>query len=94
MKKRYLYILIVVMIFSYLILPVSASAKTLKQFEDEMNTYINALQAKKNAVAKNEAEIAEIKRNISALQNKVNETEREIENLQVEIDERNKRTIK
>ncbi len=94
MKKRYLYILIVTIIFSYLVLPVSASAKTLKQFEDEMNTYINALQAKKNQVAKNEAEIAEIKRNISTLQNKVNEAEKEIENLQVEIDDSNKKIEK
>lgn len=82
-------LVIVSFLVSYTILPINASAKTIKEFEDEVNKYTAELQAKKDKLAKNEEEVAQIKAKISEIETQIKNAETEIENLQTKIEKSN-----
>lgn len=90
--KKIICLTIIVSIFASLIaLPMNANAKarTIKEFEEEVEKYTKELEAKKNQVATNEQEIAQIKKKIANIENQIKAAELEIINLQKEIDASN-----
>ena len=91
MNKRKLIstVLLPISLFSLLALPIETKAKTIKEFEAEVEKYTNQLQEKKNKIAKNDEEIAAIKQKISSIENQIEVAQNEIENLQQEIDKSN-----
>lgn len=91
MKKQKVIISIIVIsiLTSYLLLPIDASAKTIKEFEAEVSKYTAQLQEKKDKVAKNDAEVAEIKKKISSIEAQIKTTEEEIAKLEEEITKSN-----
>ncbi len=84
MKKCFVFFLIMLMI-----VPVSVSAKTLAEFQAEVDKYTNELKTKKNAVAKNDSEVAEIKKKIEVLQSEISKLKGEVNSLQAEVDKSN-----
>ena len=86
-KKKVLYILIAISI----LFPCTTHAKTIAEFEAEVNKYTAELKEKQNKIAKNDEEIAAVKKNIASIENQIVEAEKEIERLQNEIEESNKK---
>lgn len=91
MKKVMTSLIIISIFLSYFIIPIDASAKTLSEFEAEVNKYTAELQEKQNKIAKNDAEVAKITQRISEIQRQIKQTENDIATLQKEIDESNKK---
>lgn len=89
-KKIIANLLIGISLFSLIALPIETKAKTIKEFEAEVEKYTNQLQEKKNKIAKNDEEVAQIKKKISSIENQIKVTQQEIEQLQDEIDKSNK----
>ena len=87
--KKYLKILLVVIIASIMILPRNSYATTLKEYEDLVAKYTKELQEKEAKIAKGKEEIEQVKRNIASIESQINETEKEIEKLQEEIEKSN-----
>lgn len=88
-KKIICSIIIVSVFVSLFALPLNTKAKTIKEFEAEVEKYTNELESKKNALATNEAEIAQIHKEIAAIEKQVQAAEAEIVKLQEEIDASN-----
>lgn len=88
-KKIICILIIVLTLASLFTLPVGVSAKTISEFEQEVEKYTEELQNKKNQIETNEAEIAKIKQKISQIENQIKTAEKEIKKLQEEIDESN-----
>lgn len=61
MKKKINLLLVIVILVSFFALPMNTSAKTIAQFEAEVEKFTKELNAKKANLAKNDAEVAEIK---------------------------------
>ena len=89
MKKKYRS-LIILLLLSVLLIPLNTSAKTISEFEKEVEAYTQVLQSKKNAIAKNDAEVAEIKKKIKVIEGQIAQAERDMQKLQDEIDESNR----
>lgn len=70
---------------SIFLVPYPIEAKTIKEFENEVNKYTSELQAKKDKVAKNDAEVAEIKKRIANIEAQIKQAETDIANLEQEI---------
>ena len=90
MKKLLVGTSIILLLVSFIALPVDTSAKTIQEFEAEVSKYTQELETKKANLAKNEQEVAEIKKKISNIENQITEAEAEIERLQKEIEESEK----
>lgn len=90
MKKKIVLVLLIALLFgSILTLPIEVKAKTIKEFQSEVDKYTSELEAKKAKIATNDAEIAQIKAKIKEIEAKIAEAEAEINSLQEEIDECN-----
>ncbi|MDD6941822.1 MAG: hypothetical protein SOV80_01235, partial [Bacilli bacterium] len=81
--------IIIALLMTLVALPINTSAKTIKQFEDEVAKYTKELQAKKDNLAKNDAEIAQIRSKISSIEKQIATAEEEINSLQDEIEKSN-----
>ena len=81
--------LILLIVASYIIWPVSTNAKTIKEFEAEVEKFTQDLENKENQIAKNDAEVAEIERNIANIENQIMETQNEISSIEQEIEKSN-----
>ena len=92
MKHKRIVILatIVLSVVSFIALPVETNAKTLAQFEAEVEQYKQQLQAKKDQIALNDAEVAKIKKKINNIKAQIKQAEEEFIKLQEEIDESNR----
>lgn len=77
------------MVVSIFALPIETQAKTIKEFEAEVDKYTKQLQEKKNNLAKNDQEVAEIKRKIASIEKQIESAQQEIEALQIEINKSN-----
>ena len=86
-KKSKLLIIVLIGIVSFNALPLDTDAKTIQQFEQEVEKYTKELQEKKNNLAKNEQEVAEIMSQIAQTENEIKACQTEIERLQKEIEE-------
>ena len=94
MKKKILSIFTIMISISLIALPKDIDAKTITDFENEVAKYTADLQAKKDKVAKNDAEVAQIKKKISEIEAQIKTAEAEIEKLKQEIEESNKKIAK
>ena len=92
MKHKIIVILatIVLSVVSFIALPVETNAKTLAQFEAEVEQYKQQLQAKKDQIALNDAEVAKIQKKINNIKAQIKQAEEEFIKLQEEIDESNR----
>lgn len=82
-------ITIATLLSAFATLPLNVNAKTVKEFEEEVEKYTKELQEKKDNLAKNDAEVAEIRTKISKIEKQIEEAEAEINSLQEEIDKSN-----
>lgn len=90
MKKKKLFpILLIPLLIGSIILPIDTKAKTIKEFQAEVDKYTAQLEEKKAKIATNDAEIAQIKAKIAEIEKKISAAEDEINQLQIEIDESN-----
>ena len=78
------------MILIILFLPIFVSAKTISEFENEVNLYTKQLDEKKKAVALNSEQIEAIKVKISNIESSIAQATTDIENLKGEIEESSK----
>ncbi len=77
---------IILTIVSFVALPFDTRAKTVKEFEAEIEKYTNELETRKARIATNEAEITQIKARIAATEESIRKAEEEIAALQAEIE--------
>lgn len=76
----------IILLLSVLMIPISASATTLKEYEDQVAKYTAELENKKNQIAKNDQEIAQIQSTIKNIKQQINDCYNESVALQAEID--------
>ena len=86
-KKRIIYIFIIISV----LLPLNINAKTIAEFEAEVNKYTAELNEKKSKIVKNNQEIAAVRKNIANIESQIKDAENEIERLQEEIEESNRK---
>ena len=60
--------LILLLFVSFFALPLDTKAKTIQQFEEEVEKYTKQLQEKQDKIAKNDAEVAQIKTKIASIE--------------------------
>lgn len=82
--------LLTILIASLVVIPISSSAVTLKEYEDLVEKYTKELQEKDAKIARGKEEIAQVKKNIASIENQISEAEKEVERLQEEIEKSNK----
>ena len=81
---------VIIFLFVLLLLPIKVNAKTVADFEAEVDKYTKELQEKQAQVAKNDAEVKKVEQNIASIEKQITDTENEINRLTVEIDNNNK----
>lgn len=89
LKKILSLSLILLLVTSYIVIPVDTSAKTIKEFEAEVEKFTQDLEDKKNKIAQNDAEVAEIEANIANIEKQIEEIAAQTVTLQAEIDKSN-----
>ena len=75
------------------LIPYSVNAKTIKDFENEVNNFTKSLEEKEAKIAKNDQEVAEIKKNIASYEKQISDLETSMKSLEEEIDKGNKMVI-
>ena len=86
MKKKWIVLGMVVLLISYVALPKDIEAKTIQQFEEEVERYTRELEEKQANLVRNDEEIAAITKKIHGIEAQIKEAEDEIERLQEEIE--------
>jgi murein DD-endopeptidase MepM/ murein hydrolase activator NlpD len=71
------------------LIPYSVNAKTIKDFENEVNNFTKSLEEKEAKIAKNDQEVAEIKKNIASYEKQISDLETSMKSLEEEIDKSN-----
>lgn len=89
MVKKESILLIIVLLVSLIALPMNTSAKTIAQFEAEVQKYTAELKEKQSNLAKNQAEVKQILSKIKSIESQITAAETEIKKLQVEIEQSN-----
>lgn len=89
MKKYITIIVVIVTLASLFALPIDTSAKTVAEFQAEVEKYTKQLEETKASLAKNDAEVAAIEKKIASYEKQITEAENEIITLQEEIDASN-----
>ena len=88
MKNKLLIISsILLILISFVALPLDTNAKTIQEFEAEVSKYTKELEERKSKIATSEEEIKKIKSQISNIEINIKKTEEEIEVIQQEIEE-------
>ena len=86
MSKKKIGLLLLVMTS---LIPYSVNAKTIKDFENEVNNFTKSLEEKEAKIAKNDQEVAEIKKNIASYEKQISDLETSMKSLEEEIDKSN-----
>jgi murein DD-endopeptidase MepM/ murein hydrolase activator NlpD len=91
MKKKKLLISFIIFSFllSYTIIPISVEAKTINEYQAEVDKYVADLEAKKAKIVTNQQEVAKIKTKINDIESQITQAENDINTLQAEIDKSN-----
>ncbi len=89
MKKVKITLVITLFVSLFAVLPMNVKAKTISEFEKEVDEFTADLEYKLSRIAKNDAEVAQIKAEIAVIEQEIIDTENEIETLQIEINESN-----
>ena len=77
---------IILLLVSFVALPVDTSAKTIQEFENEVSKYTKQLEEKKANLARNNEEVKQIIKRIKNIESQIEEAENEIKRLQEEIE--------
>ena len=77
---------IILLLVSFVALPVDTSAKTIQEFENEVSKYTKQLEEKKANLARNNEEVQQIIKRIKNIESQIEEAENEIKRLQEEIE--------
>ena len=93
MKHKTHFIFIIILSL-FLLLPHTVDAKTIKQFEEEVEKFTKDLQDKQAKIAKNDQEVAQIKQNIANIESQISSLSAQTEQLQKEIDDSNQEIAK
>ena len=86
MKKLLIVTSIILLLVSFIALPVDTSAKTIQEFENEVTRYTKELEEKKANLARNNEEVQQIIKKIKNIESQIEEAENEIKRLQEEIE--------
>ena len=86
-KKISSFLLIVVL--TVFIIPINTNAKTIKQLEQEINSFTADLDNKKSQIATNDAEVKRIQENIANIESQISQIENETAILEQEIEASN-----
>ncbi|MBR2828518.1 MAG: hypothetical protein IKE70_04740, partial [Bacilli bacterium] len=78
--------IILLLFLSLFTLPVETKAKTVKEFEAEIEKYTQELENRRAKIATSEEEIRQIKSRIATTEENIRKTEEEIQALQAEIE--------
>lgn len=89
LKNGIVYSIIGILLFH--MVPMTAHAETLQDYIDKVNQYTSELQAKKDQLAKNDAEIEKIQGEIVSIQEQMEQNKKDQEELQRQIEENNKK---
>lgn len=84
-KKTIILTIFVFTIVSVFTVPAKVSAKSIAEFEKEVNKYTAELEEKKKNLAKNDEEIDDIKRQIAKAEKEIESAKEEIKTLEQEI---------
>ena len=87
--KKVNIVLVIIMMATLFFVPLTVSAKTIKDYEAEVNKFTKELQDKQSKIVTNNNEVAKIKANIAKIQTEIKELQAETVKLQQEIDESN-----
>ena len=92
MKNKRIIVLatLIYTLVSFVALPVETNAKTIAEFEADVEKYKQELQSKKDQIALNDAEVVKIQNKINSIKNQIKAAEEEFKSLQEEIDESNR----
>ena len=85
-KEKMIFLLLLVVT---ILIPYTVSAKTIKDFENEVNNFTKSLEEKEAKIAKNDQEVAEIKKNIASYEKQISDLEVSMKSLEEEIDKSN-----
>ena len=88
-RKAFCTLSIILMLTPLIALPIKVKAKTISQFEAEVENYTKQLEEKQANLAKNDAEVAAIKKKIANIEDQIASAEKEVAALQDEIDKSN-----
>ena len=86
MKKLLIVTSIILLLVSFIALPIDTSAKTIQEFENEVTRYTKELEEKKANLARNNEEVQQIIKKIKNIESQIEEAENEIKRLQEEIE--------
>ena len=89
-NKKIVFATLILVIVSFVALPMEINAKTIAEFEAEVEKYKQELQTKKEQIALNDAEIVKIQNKINSIKNQIKQAEDDFKKLQEEIDESNR----
>ncbi|MBQ6538808.1 MAG: peptidoglycan DD-metalloendopeptidase family protein [Bacilli bacterium] len=82
--------LILIALLLPIIIPVNTNAKTIAQFEKEVQKYTKALEDKENAISRNNQKIDSIETKVKNIQEQIKAAEKEVRDLEIEIKKCNK----
>ena len=88
MRKKISSFLLIVLLTVFII-PINTNAKTIKQLEQEINSFTADLDNKKSQIATNDAEVKKIQENIANIESQISQIESETAILEQEIEASN-----
>ncbi len=91
LKKTMTVFLVILLMVSVTALPIDTKAKTIREFEKEVEEYTRQLEEKKSKVVKNDQEVAQIQTKINKIESQITQNEADIKRLQTEIEESNEK---
>lgn len=89
MRKKISSFLLIVLLTVFII-PINTNAKTIKQLEQEINSFTADLDNKKSQIATNDAEVKRIQENIANIESQISQIENETAILEQEIEASNR----
>ena len=89
MKKIEKVCLSLILVGTLFIMPYRVEAKTIKEFEEEVEKFTKDLEEKQSKIAQNDEEVAKIKAIRISIEAQISDLEAQAESLQQEIDESN-----
>ena len=89
MRKKISSFLLIVLLTVFII-PINTNAKTIKQLEQEINSFTADLDNKKSQIATNDAEVKKIQENIANIESQISQIENETAILEQEIEASNR----
>ncbi len=92
MRKKISSFLLIVLLTVFII-PINTNAKTIKQLEQEINSFTADLDNKKSQIATNDAEVKRIQENIANIESQISQIENETAILEQEIEASNQEIL-